>query len=99
MSLLRGSDLISPLRYEQLPKAAEGTLCLQTRGVDVLPKIVNVGLQVTELQCLDARDPDAGSHIAHQVKNAGCVAHALARNRIISDGCEGNKNQAQTCPL
>ena len=99
MSLMRGGDRISSFRYEQLAKTAQGSLGLQAGTADVLPKVINVGLHVAELQRFDARDSDAGADIAHQVKDTGGIAHALARNGIVGDGCQGHKNQAQTRSL
>src|SRR5438874_510037 len=84
---------------EQFAKTTKGPLGLQAGAVDVLPQVIHVGLHVAELQRLDAGYADAGSHIAHQVKNTGGVAHALSWNRIVRNRGQWDKNQAETCTL
>ena len=69
-------------------------------GVDVRAEDVDVGLRACAPACVPViGDADAAAEIAHQVEQAGRVAHPLARNPIHADRRQRHEQRRQAEPL
>ena len=62
--------------------------------IDVAAEVVGVGLGVARRNRGHAGNADAGPDIAHQVEQAGSVAHLFFGDRAVGDGGERHKQQS-----
>ena len=77
------------------PQSVERGLRSGVAPVDVYPKVMNVHLHLPYLNGFHDGDADAGANIAHEVKNAGGIAHAVEGDGIIGRGSQRNKDESQ----
>src|SRR5438128_11161736 len=99
MSTMVCSYCVHTLPYKCLAHARQGLLCLQTGLGYMLPQIIDMDLHMAELQSLDARNPDAGPDVTHEVEDAGRVPHTFSRDGIVGNGGERDKDQPQAGAL
>ena len=98
VSLMSGGDGVRPAGHKIGPQAIECALGSGVGRVDVRSKVMDVHLHLPHLDSLHDGDTDAGADIAHEVKNAGGIAHAIKRNGILVAVVRGTKMNPREKP-
>src|SRR5215469_1985469 len=81
------------------PHVRDHRLCLRADRGDVLSKARGVRLLVAGENRSHRGDADAGADVAHEIKEAGGIAHRLFRNGIVGERGEWDEDQSHSGAL